>query len=131
MRKSILLVTAAIIGTGMLTADANALGAVQPVEISKIDIHTVSAGYRASKSIGSKVLNDTGEKIGTINDLLVTRGGKEPYVVLSVGEFLGLGDRLVVVHYDSIRFAADNKIVFPGDSMEGLKMLPASAYAKE
>jgi hypothetical protein len=55
----------------------------------------VAAGYRASKVIGSSVLNEANETIGKIDDLLVTRDGKEPYVVLSIGGFLGMGTRMV------------------------------------
>ena len=131
MRKTMLLVSAAMIGAGVFAAQANAQGAPQSVEITKVDIHTVAAGYRASKVIGSSVLNDAGETIGKIDDLLVSRDGKDPYVVLSVGGFLGMGNRLVVVRYDNLKFAADNKIVLPGGSKDGLKMLPKFEYSKE
>lgn len=74
--------------------------------------------------------NEADEKIGSIDDLLVTRDGKEPYAVLSVGGFLGMGTRLVVVRYDSLKIV-DNKIVLPGGTNEALKMLPAFEYSKE
>jgi len=93
-------------------------------------VQKVAGGYRASKVIGSNVLNDANETIGKIDDLLVTRDGKEPYAVLSIGGFLGMGTHLVVVRYDSLAFA-DNKIVLPGGSKDGLKMLPAFEYTKE
>ncbi len=69
--------------------------------------------------------------IGKIDDLLVTRDGKEPYAVLSIGGFLGMGARMVVVRYDSLRFDPDNKIVLPGGTKDGLMMLPAFEYAKQ
>jgi hypothetical protein len=93
-------------------------------------VQTVAAGYRASKVIGSSVANESNETSGKIDDLLVTRNGKEPYVVLSVGGFLGMGSHLVVIRYDSLKFA-DNKIVLPGATKEGLKMLPAFQYSQE
>jgi hypothetical protein len=37
---------------------------------------------------------------------------------------------MVVVRYDSLKFA-DNKIVLPGGSKEGLKTLPTFEYSKE
>src|SRR5476649_1751782 len=102
----------------------------QTVEITKVDVQKVAAGYRASKVVGNSVFNDANQTIGKIDDLLVTRDGKEPYVVLSVGGFLGMGTRLVVIRYDSLKFA-DNKIVLPGGTKDGLKMLPAFQYSKE
>ena len=130
MKKTMLLASAAMIGVGFLAAHANAQGVPQTVEIAKVDVQKVAAGYRASKIIGSSVLNEANETIGKIDDLLVTRDGKEPYAVLSIGGFLGMGTHMVVVPYDSLKFAG-NKIVLPGGSKDGLKMLPVFQYAKE
>ena len=107
----------AMIGVVFLAAaPAKAQGVPQTVEIAKIDVQKVAAGYRASKVVGSSVLNEANETIGKIDDLLVTRDGKEPYVVLSIGGFLGMGTHLVVVRYDSLKFV-DQKIVLPGDCL--------------
>ena len=130
MKKTVLLASAAMLGVVFLAAPVNAQGVKQTVEIAKVDVQTVAAGYRATKVIGSNVLNEANETIGKIDDLLVTRDGKEPYAVLSVGGFLGMGARMVVVRYDSLRFDPDNKIVLPGGTKDGLMMLPAFEYAK-
>ena len=130
MKKTMLLASAAMFGVVFLAASANAQGVPQTVEITKVDVQKVSAGYRASKVIGSSVVNDANETIGKIDDLLVTRDGKEPYAVLSVGGFLGMGTHMVIIRYDSLKFA-DNKIVLPGGTKDGLRMLPAFQYSKE
>jgi hypothetical protein len=130
MKKTMLIASAAMIGVGLLAAPARAQGVPQSIEIAKVDVQKVAAGYRASKVIGSSVLNEVNETIGKIDDLLVTRDGKEPYAVLSIGGFLGMGTHMVVVRYDSLKFA-DNKIVLPGGSKDGLKMLPVFQYSKE
>jgi hypothetical protein len=130
MTKTMLLASAAMIGVAFLTAHAKAQGVPQTVEIAKVDVQKVAAGYRASKVIGSSVLNEANETIGKIDDLLVTRDGKEPYVVLSIGGFLGMGTHMVVIRYDSLNFA-DNKIVLPGGTKDGLKMLPTFQYSQE
>jgi hypothetical protein len=104
-----LLVSASMMGVIFLASSVSAQGVKQTVPIAKVDVQTVAAGYRASKVIGSNVLNDANETIGKIDDLLVTRDGKEPYAVLSIGGFLGIGTHLVVVRYDSLRFDPDNK----------------------
>ena len=130
MKKTILLAGAAMIGAGFLAVHVSAQGVPQTVDIAKVDVQRVAAGYRASKVIGSSVLNDANETIGKIDDLLVTRDGKEPYAVLSIGGFLGMGTHMVVIRYDSLKFA-DNKIMLPGGTKDGLKMLPAFQYSKE
>ena len=129
MKKSTLLAGAVMIGLTSFAPKLNAQGVQQPVAIAKVDVQTVQGGYRASKVIGSKVLNDANETIGKIDDLLVTRDGKEPYAVLSIGGFLGIDSKLVVIRYDSLKFV-DNTIVLPGGTKDGLSILPAFEYAK-
>ena len=82
MKKTMLFASLASIGVCFLTSQAIAQGVPQSVEITKVDVQTVAAGYRASNVIGNKVVNDSNETIGKIDDLLVTRDGKEPYAVL-------------------------------------------------
>ena len=130
MKKTMVAAGALMIGVASFAPHVNAQGVQQSVTIAKVDVQSVEGGYRASKVIGSNVLNDANETIGKIDDLLVTRDGKEPYAVLSIGGFLGMGTHLVVVRYDNLAFA-DNKIVLPGGSKDGLKMLPAFEYTKE
>jgi hypothetical protein len=130
MKKTLLLSSAVMVGVVFLAANVNAQGVPQTVEITKVDVQKVSAGYRASKVIGSSIVNDANETIGKIDDLLVTRDGKEPYAVLSVGGFLGMGTHMVVIRYDNLKFA-DNKIVLPGGTKDGLRMLPTFQYSEE
>ena len=130
MKKAMILASAAMIGIALLSGGAAAQGTPQTVELVKVDVHKLAAGYRASKVIGSSVVNDANETIGKIDDLLVSSDGKQPYAVLSVGGFLGMGTRLVVVPYETLKFA-DKKVRLPGGTKEGLKMLPEFKYATE
>jgi hypothetical protein len=125
-RASTLAIAAAL--SIFLLSSAGAQGVPQTVDLVKVDVHKLQAGYRASKVVGSSVINDANETIGKIDDLLVSPDGKQPYAVLSVGGFLGIGSHLVVVPYESLKFA-DNKIVLPGGSKDSLKMLPEFKYA--
>ena len=130
MKIPMVLATAAIINVALLSGDAGAQGTPQTIELAKLDVKTLAAGYRASKVIGSSVVNDANETIGKIDDILISSDGKQPYAVLSIGGFLGMGSHLVVVPYDSLTFA-DKKMTLPGGSKEGLKMLPEFKYATE
>jgi hypothetical protein len=117
-----------MIGVGLLSGGAMAQGTPQTVELVKVDVQKLSAGYRSSQVVGSSVLNDANETIGKIDDILVSSDGKQPYAVLSIGGFLGMGAHLVVVPYDTLKFA-DKKVVLPGGTKEGLRMLPEFKYA--
>src|SRR5580704_5340513 len=126
MKRVMVLASAAMIGVALLSGGAGAQGTPQTIDLVKVDVQKLAAGYRASKVIGSNVVNDANETIGEISDLLVSLDGKQPYAVLSIGGFLGMGTRLVVVPYDKF---ADKKVLLPGGTKQGLKALPEFKYA--
>jgi len=130
MKKAMMLASAAMVGVALLSCPAGAQGTSQTVDLAKVDVQKLSAGYRASRVVGSSVLNDANESIGKIDDLLVSPDGKAPFAVLSIGGFLGMGTHLVVVPYDSLKLV-ENKVVLSGASKEMLKMLPEFKYAAD
>jgi hypothetical protein len=113
-----------------LSLPASAQGVPQTVSLVKVDIAPLSTGFRASKVIGASVVNDANETIGKIDDVIISSDGKAPFAVISVGGFLGLGSKLVVVHYDNLRFQQD-RVVLPGGSKDQLKALPDFKYASK
>ena len=132
MNKSIMFASAALLSAGIVfvSDEVGAQGMPQTVELAKVDVQKLAAGYRASKVIGSSVVNEENEVIGKIDDLLVSLDGKEPYAVLSIGGFLGMGTHLVAVPYETLK-SADDKIVLPGGTKNSLRMLPEFKYASK
>ena len=102
MRRYIMLASAASLAV-VLSAPAHSQGAPQTVTLMKVDPQTVATGYRTSKVVGATAVNEANETVGTIDDLIVTPGGQAPYAVLSVGGFLGLGTKYVVVPFTSLK----------------------------
>ena len=132
MNKSIMFARAVILSAGIVFVSngVGAQGMPQTVELAKVDVQKLAAGYRASKVIGSNVVNEENEVIGKIDDLLVSLDGKEPYAVLSIGGFLGMGTHLVAVPYETLK-SADDKIMLPGGTKNSLRMLPEFKYASK
>jgi sporulation protein YlmC with PRC-barrel domain len=130
MKKATGLASAAIISVALFAGPTVAQVTPQTVEIAKVDVQKLAAGYRASKVIGSNVINGSNETIGKVDDLLVSPDGKEPFAVLSIGGFLGVGSHLVAVPYDNLKLI-DKKLVLPGGTKESLKLLPEFKYAAE
>jgi sporulation protein YlmC with PRC-barrel domain len=60
--------------------------------------------WRASKVVGLNVYNDNNQNIGSINDLLTDKSGNIKAVVVGVGGVLGLGEHLVAIPFEKIRF---------------------------
>jgi sporulation protein YlmC with PRC-barrel domain len=100
------------------------------VQLIKVDFSVVAKGYRMSKLIGTTVINDKNEKIGTVDDVVADKDKKQlNFAVLQVGGFLGLGGHLVVVPYDSLVIdETGQKITLPGASKDELKKLSAFNY---
>jgi len=105
-----------------------AQGTPQTTGVMKVDPATVTTGYRVTKVVGSTVVNEANETVGTIDDLIVTTGEKVPFAVLSVGGFLGMGTKYVVVPYSALK-VQDKKMVLPGATKDSLKALPEFKYA--
>jgi len=69
--------------------------------------------WRASKLVGLNVYNDNNESLGSINDLLTDKSGNIKAVVVGVGGFLGVGEHLVAVPLDKIKFV-NEPVVYAG-----------------
>ena len=100
----------------------------QGVQLVVVDVHAVADGYRASKLIGSSVVNDQNEKVGTIEDIIIGKD-KVLFAVLQVGGFLHIGGRMVAVPFQSLVLdETGSKIKLPGATQEALKNLPEFKY---
>ena len=103
----------------------------QNVVVIDVDVKEVAKGYRASELAGADVENSTGEKIGSIDDLIVDRE-KVLFAILQVGGFLGIGGFLVAIPYNSLEINEDgSKIVLAQGSKEELQKLPEFKYEEK
>lgn len=84
-------------------------------------------GYSMERAIGAPVRTGQGEEVGEISDVVLTVDGKADRAILSVGGYLGVGDKLVVIPYDSLTFAADHAVLTDITQQE-LKAKAAFAY---
>src|SRR5882672_557232 len=68
---------------------------------------SLQGGWRASKMSGLSVYNDKNESVGSINDLLTDKTGNIKAVVIGVGGFLGVGEHLVAIPFDKVKFVSE------------------------
>lgn len=97
---SALLATAAIAQTPNATTNKS-MTAPAATTSSESGYH---GSWRSSKMVGLNVYNDTKEKLGSISDLLLDKNGTIKAAVIGVGGFLGVGERLVVVPFEKLKF---------------------------
>jgi sporulation protein YlmC with PRC-barrel domain len=80
-----------------------------PSAAAMSDAHTQQqpGEYMAGNIIGTKVRNAQDESIGSVSDLVIDQSGKVKTIIVSVGGFLGIGDKHVAVPWDQFQVRAD------------------------
>jgi sporulation protein YlmC with PRC-barrel domain len=97
------------------TSSANTDQATTAAPAAMSDTSSFKGNWRSSKLVGLNVYNDSNESLGSINDLLTDKSGNIKAVVIGVGGFLGVGEHLVAVAFDKVKFV-DDPIVYTGAS---------------
>jgi len=98
LAASAMLVTVAFAQSPGATTDKAAPAA------AATDTSSFHGNWRASKVVGLSVFNDSNESIGSINELLMDKSGDIKAVVIGVGGFLGVGEHLVAMPLDKVKF---------------------------
>ncbi len=83
--------------------------ATPPAEMAFIEVQDEAQFLADEEVIGKNVVNVMDEEVGTIADLVMDQEQKLVGVVLSVGGFLGIGDKWVAIPVDQIDFPTDEQ----------------------
>ena len=101
------------------------------IGITVVQADLVTPGYRASKILRADVYNDQDQKIGKIDDLVVSPDGKVSVAVVNVSGFLGVKRHRVAIPVEQFTdLNPPKKVVLPGATKEALRDLPEFEYAK-
>jgi sporulation protein YlmC with PRC-barrel domain len=107
---------------------ALAQGVQQSITEKRVDVVPLATGYRASKILGADVENTDKDDIGKVDDIIISPGNQEPYAILSVGGFLGMGKHMVAVPFKRLQ-VVDKRLRMEGATKESLRALPEFRYA--
>jgi sporulation protein YlmC with PRC-barrel domain len=110
-------------------AAALAQGAPQSIAVQRMATVQSGTGYRASKLVGSDVYDNSGSKIGAIDDIVLESPNEGAFAILSVGGFLGMGKHLVAVPFNDLQISS-RQIVLQADKAQ-LKAMPEFNYAHD
>jgi len=105
---SVLLATVAFAQTPTATTDS-----AKPAPAAAASETSFQGNWRSSKLVGLSVYNESNESLGSINDLLMDKSGNVKAVVIGVGGFLGVGEHLVALPLDKVKFVTE-PIVYTG-----------------
>ena len=73
--------------------------------------------------LGSSVVNANGEEIAEIEDLVVDQN-QTHYAILSVGGFLGIGDKKVAIPLDQLQLGEEETYLMSAETEEQLEQMP-------
>jgi len=106
-----------------------------PVGVTVVEMEAVVIGWSTRRDLFDKaVVNDKNEKIGKIDDLIISpsRDGSTPaasFVIIGVGGFLGIGKRDVAIPAEQLKLQ-NKQLLLPGATKDALKALPPFVYQK-
>jgi sporulation protein YlmC with PRC-barrel domain len=100
---------------------SGASGGSPDVTLMVVALAELRPAYPVSELLGRPVINDTGEEIGHIEDLMIEHD-RLAFAILSVGGFLGIGAHQVVMAFDAL-LIDDDEVVLPGATREALKAM--------
>jgi sporulation protein YlmC with PRC-barrel domain len=121
--------TAGLVGSALLATVAFAQNPAAPADSTTMkpadsatikpaaasDSASFQGTWRSSKLVGLNVYNDNNESLGSISDMLTDKSGNIKAVVIGVGGFLGVGEHLVAVSWDKMKFV-DQPVAYTGAS---------------
>jgi sporulation protein YlmC with PRC-barrel domain len=100
------------------------------VGVAVAEMRDVTLGWSAKRAIlGQPVYNDKNERVGSIDDIIVSPERAVSYAIVNAGSFLGLAKHDVAVPVSQLKLV-DNKLVLDGATKDSLKASPPFEYAR-
>jgi sporulation protein YlmC with PRC-barrel domain len=80
--------------------------------------------------LGKTSYNDAGQKVGKVEDLIISRDANVSYVIVGAGGFVGIGWHDVAIPVTQIQDKAGT-LVMPGATKDTIKGMPVFTYATD
>jgi len=108
---------------------AQVAGGTTTVGVSVTEMTQIAMGWSVKKTLlGKTIYNDAGDKVGKVDDLIISPERNVSYVIVGAGGFIGMGRHDVAIPVTQIQDQA-GKLVMPGATKDTIKGMPTFAYA--
>jgi len=131
--SSLALAALTIVGTlcSAGPAAAQVAGGTTTVEASITESTELAMGWSVKKTLmGKTVYNDAGQKVGKVEDLIISPDKTVSYVIVGAGGFVGIGRHDVAIPVTQIQDKA-GKLVLAGATKDTIKGMPGFTYATD
>jgi sporulation protein YlmC with PRC-barrel domain len=104
-----------------------------PLGVTVIELETVVLGWSTKNDLmGKTVVNEKNDKIGKIDDLIISpsKADNTPaasFAIIGVGGFLGMGKRDVAIPMEQLKLQ-NKQLTLPGATKDALKAMPPFVY---
>jgi uncharacterized protein YrrD len=119
-----LLLAGATMAIGQQVVGSTQLG------VAVAELRDVTTGWSAKRQVlGKTIYNDSGDRIGKVDDIIVAPDKAVSYAIISAGGFLGMGRHDVAIPVGQLKQQSDGKFVLAGATKDALKAMPPFEYA--
>ena len=99
--------------------------------VTVTELKDVIKGWSARRQIlDQHVYNDKNEKIGEVEDIIISPERSASYAIVSTGGFLGIGSHDVAIPATQLKVTND-RLMLPGATKETLRAMPPFEYARK
>ena len=131
--SSMALATLTVVGALCIAgpAAAQVAGGTTTVDTRITESTDIAMGWSVKKTLmGKTIYNDAGQKVGKVEDLIISPDKNVSYVIVGAGGFVGIGRHDVAIPVSQIQDKA-GKLVMPGATKDTIKGLPEFTYAND
>jgi sporulation protein YlmC with PRC-barrel domain len=128
MKRTTMILLAGIAMTMPAVVQAQVAGSTL-LGVTVGELRDVTRGWSAKRQIlGQPVYNHADERIGAVEDIIVTTDKSVSYAIINAGGFLAVAKHNVAIPVSQFRLSGE-KLVLPGATKDALKATPAFEYA--
>ncbi|MEO6278209.1 PRC-barrel domain-containing protein, partial [Roseateles sp.] len=110
---------------------AQVAGGTTTATVSIAETTQLAMGWSVKKTLmGKTIYNEAGQKVGKVEDLIISPDRNVSYVIVGAGGFIGIGRHDVAIPVTQIQDKA-GKLVMAGATKEMIKGMPAFTYATD
>jgi sporulation protein YlmC with PRC-barrel domain len=112
-------------------AVAQVAGASRRIDTLVTESTLTATGWSVQRTLmGKSIYNDAGQKVGEVEDLIISPARNLSFVIIEAGGFLGMGRHDVAIPMASIQDLG-GRLVMVGATRDSINAMPAFSYATD
>ncbi|MEK0081575.1 PRC-barrel domain-containing protein [Benzoatithermus flavus] len=117
-------------GADTAAGDTGTMSNTSPATTTAVDNPLYN--MKGEQIVGQNVYGPNGEEIGEIDNVVMSKEGKQAAAVIGVGGFLGIGERKVAIPLDQLHMGTDNKLTtsMTKDQINSMQPYEESGWSK-